>query len=504
MPSREKKPSQIKDESGKSELVRRFKANPFLFTGTVVILVIIVIAFVFVPAIVPDAFGGGDLTFGFYNRVPIQYVPGNHFHHVQQFLMQRHQPAHDDPNFMQTVAQIWRHAFEEAAIRIGILDKMRQAGFIVPEDVINREMAELPHFQENGRFSLARYRAMDNNTRMTLWRQVHENYIVEHYLSDVANVRTPSNEVSFVSAMGSRQRTFDLAVFSMHSFPFSEIISFTEANPQLFRTARISGITVTTEREARQVLNFVGNGTMSFEEAAQKHSQDWAASRGGEMGSYMSFELGWVIANDEARESILNLQPGELTNVYRVPGGWAFYRLDEAVHQADVDDPAMYVRLRNYFMHNMRGRVEDWVFSEVERFSALAQEIGFDGAIAAEGMVKRSFGPISLNFGNSVLFTSISGVGVPELQHAGDNGFFWRAAFLTPIGTLSRPIVIDETILVLLPLEETQMDESDIGFIESYYPFWINSSVEEASRSYFLNNEKMDDRFLETFWRLWR
>ena len=164
MPSRDKKPHQVKDESTKSELMRRFKANPFLFSGTVLVLVIIVVAFVFVPAIVPDAFGGGDLTFGHYNRIPIKYVPGNHFHQVQLFLMQRHQPAHDDPNSMQIVAQIWRIAFEEAAIRVGILDKMKQAGFIVPEDIISREMAELPQFQENGRFSVARYRAMDNNT----------------------------------------------------------------------------------------------------------------------------------------------------------------------------------------------------------------------------------------------------------------------------------------------------------------------------------------------------
>ena len=181
MPAREKKPrQQSKEESGKSEIIRRFKANPFLFTGTVIVLVIIVIAFVFVPAIVPEAMGGGDLVFGFYNKVPIKYMPGNHFYQVQQFLYQRHQPANDDPNSMMIIAQIWRQSFEEAAVRMGILDTMKEAGFVVPEDVINREMAELPYFQENGRFSSTRYRAMDTNTRMTLWRQVYEQYVVDH------------------------------------------------------------------------------------------------------------------------------------------------------------------------------------------------------------------------------------------------------------------------------------------------------------------------------------
>jgi hypothetical protein len=504
MPSRDKKPSQIKEESSTSELMRRFKANPFLFIGTVLVLVIIVVAFVFVPAIVPDAFGAGDLTFGTYNRIPINYVQGNHFHQVLQFLMQRHQPAHDDPNFMLAVAQIWRHAFEEAVIRIGILEKMRQAGFIVPEDVMNREMAELPHFQENGRFSSARYRAMDNNTRMTLWRQVQESYIVDHYLSDLENIQTSSREVSFVSSMASPNRTFDLAVFPLSSYPDSEIISFAEANQDLFDTVRISSITLNSEREARQILNSIRNGLVSFEEAAQNHSQDWAADRGGDMGTFLAFELSWLIGNEEARRSIVNLARGEITDVFSVPAGWAFYRVDEAAHRTDINDPTQQARIRSYFMQNMRGRIEDWAIAEAERFTTLARQIGFDGAIAAEGLTKRTFGPIPLNFGNSVLFASVSATGVPELEAAGDDIFFWRAAFTTPLNSISRPIVFRDNVMVLLPLEEVPMDENDIAFIESFYPHWIRSSTEGAYRAYFLNSENLDDRFNETFWRLWR
>ena len=504
MLSKDKKSSQSKSESSRSELVRRFKANPFLFCGTVFILVIIVVAFVFVPAIVPDAFGAGDLTFGSFNRVPIAYVPGNHFHQVHQFLMQRHQPAHDDPNFMLMVAQIWRHAFEEAAIRIGILEKMRQTGFVVPQDVVNREMAELPMFQENGRFSLARYRALDNNARMTLWRQVQENYIIDHYLADMANIQTPSREVSFVSSMASMQRSFDLAIFPLASYPDAEVIAFAEANPDLFSTVRVSSITLNNEREAQQILANIQNGVISFEEAARNHSQDWAADRGGDMGSFVSFELRWLMGNEDARLSVMNLPAGGLTDVFRVPAGWAFYRVDEAAHLTDLNDPVMMGRVRNYLMQNLRGRVEDWAISEAGRFTALAQEIGFDAAIAAEGITRRSFGPIPLNFGDSVLFAPIAAAGVPELEGAGNDTFFWRAAFTTPLNTISRPIVIWDNVMVLLPLEEVPMEESDIGFIESFYPFWIRNSIDGAHRAYFLNHDRLDDRFNETFWRLWR
>jgi hypothetical protein len=381
---------------------------------------------------------------------------------------------------------------------------MQQAGFIVPEDVINREMAELPRFQENGRFSLARYREMDNNTRMTLWRQVQETYIVDHYLADLANIQTPSREVSFVSSMASPQRTFDLVAFPLDAFPHSEIVSFAETNPDLFRMVRFSSITVGSEREARQILSSIRNGTVSFEEAAHNHSMDWAAERGGDMGSFLSFELTWLVENEEARQSILNLATGELTNVFSLPRGWAFYRINEAAVQTDVNDPALQVRIQNYFTQNMRGRIEDWAISEAERFSALARQIGFDAAIAAEAMTKATFGPIPLNFGNSVLFTSISTAGVPELEAAGNDIFFWRTAFTTPVNTLSRPIVVRDNVILLLPLDETPMYESDIEFIESFYPFWIRNSSEDAYRAYFLNSERLDDRFNEAFWSLWR
>ena len=510
MPTRDKKSSQIKDDSTKSELVRRFKANPFLFSGTVLVLVIIVIAFVFVPAIVPEAFGGGDLTFGYYNRTPINYVPGNHFHQVQQFLLQRNQPAHDDPNFMQVIAQIWRFAFEETAIRIGILDTMKQAGFIVPDDIISREMAELPQFQENGRFSLARYRAMDNNTRMALWQQTQENYIIANYFADLDNIKTPSREVSFVSSMGSPQRTFDVAIFPLASFPFSEMVSFAEVNPDLFTLVHVSSITLHNEREARQILTSIRNGSISFEEAAQNHSMDWAAERGGDMGSFLAFELSWLIGNEEARQSVLRLPAGEITDIYRVPGfnrapdRWVFYRVDEAARLIDVNDPGMENRIRSFFAETMRGRIEDWAISEAERFSTLARETGFAGAALAEGVETRSFGPIPLNYGNSVLFSTISAAGVPELAAAGSDIFFWRAAFTTPLNTFSRPIVVGENVIVLLPSEEVSMEESDIGFIESFYPFWLRNSTEGAHRAYFLNSERLDDRFNETFWSLWR
>ena len=505
MASKDKRQPEKKDDSFASEMVHRFKTHPFLFGGTVVVLVIVIVAFVFVPAIVPRAQSGSTMTFGYYNRTPINYVLNNYFYRIQQMIMQNQQLSYDDPEFDRKYTQVWRQAFEETALRMGILDEMKQSGFIVPENVVDREMAELPQFQENGRFSSAKYRAMNNSSRLKLWQQVREDIIVQSYLADVNSLRTSSTETSFFSSMAVPKRTFDLTSFSLFSYPDSEVILYAEANPDLFRMARLSRITITSgEREARQILASIRDGTISFEEAAINNSQDWAADRSGDIGVTMAFELEFEISDTQARESVLNMARGEISDFIKVSSGWAFYRLDEEVRPVDLDDELQINRVKNYILSFMRGHAEDWMISQTEKFSEQVKEIGFDEAIAAENLTKKNFGPIAVNYGNSALFRSVSSSGITELQNAGDNEFFWRAAFSTPLNTPSVPIVIGEYVIVLFPLEEITEEDDDKTYIEAYYPYWISGSTENAYRSYFLNNKKMDDRFNETFRKLWR
>jgi hypothetical protein len=108
-----------------------------------------------------------------------------------------------------------------------------------------------------------------------------------------------------------------------------------------------------------------------------------------------------------------------------------------------------------------------------------------------------------VNYGNAALFGSISSAGVSELSGADTNQFFWKAAFSTPLNSPSEPLVIGNNVIVLFPLEESVAEESETGMIETYYPYWLNDGASYAYRSYFLNNEKLDDRFYDLFWKIW-
>jgi hypothetical protein len=509
MAPREKK--QLREVNpNKGEWIRRFKSNPFIFIGTIVILIIVVVAFVVAPAIVPEAGSSGvDLTFGYYNKVPISYVPGNYLANVQANYARYMQGSINESNY-QTISQmIWRQAFEETVIHIAILQAMKEAGYVAPAAVVDREVAQLPDFQENGRFSVARYRSLSASDRMTLWKEVQESIAQNLYLDAMFSLRLPSGESEFVRSMAARTRSFGMASFPLDSYPDDEVAAYVVSEPDLFSGIHLSRITITSsEREAQQVLDSVKNGTQTFEEAARTQSQDSYAERGGDMGLQMAYELVSEVPDSAERESVIATALGEYSPLVKVPSGWAFFRSDEEVRGVDTEDPANLSKIRSYMRNFERGRMEDWLFAQARLLIDAAKEEGFDEAAEAAGAQKRDFGPLPLNYGGVTitdsaqgtnLFPALSAESISELIPAESNENFWRAAFFTPLETPSEPLVVGDYVLVLYPREEIIRDEADTEGIVTFYSTWVSSGAETSLRSHFLNSDKLDDRFFATY-----
>ena len=494
MALKNKKLPEKQESSFKSDMLKRFKESPMLFIGSLLILVIIIIAFVFLPAIVPDQMGRIDLTFGYYNRVPITYAEGNYFFNVHQSLARQHQTDVDEFNYNFIMFQIWRESFEAAVVYAGIMDEMNNAGFVVPEAVVDRAIAQAPDF------SIARYRQMDNNTRMAIRRQTHESLIVSQFVDDFGALRSSSNEGAFISSMASPQRSFDMISFPISSYPNQEIISFAQNNPSMFSTVHLSKITITSsEREARQILAAIQNGTETFEDAARNRSRDFLAESGGDMGSRMVFELTSEIPNALEREQVINMDRGSLSNIIALQDSWVFFRMEEPLRLADFNDAITMERIRNHIMNNERGRVEDWVINQAEDFISGLDDIDFYSAAVSRGMEVSSFGPIPLNYGDTSFFTSIASTGVAELAQAGSNDRFWHVGFSTPLNTPSIPVVIGSNVVVLFPKEALAAEEDETSFIAFYYTYLLDQFFPQSIRNYFMTNGKLDDRFWDVF-----
>jgi hypothetical protein len=367
----------------------------------------------------------------------------------------------------------------------------------------------MPQFWENGVFSTVLFRQMSETTRLVLWRQLNDNIAKYQYYSDLGNLLLPSTEADFIGNMFSNMRSFDIVTFSVDDYPDSEFLSFAGNNADLFRTIHLSMISVTSsEREARRILETVRNGTSTFEDAARDHSKDGFADRGGDMGIRYVYEIEREITDASARAGIYRLRRGELSDVINVGSTWAFFRVEDELKAGDFQEDAVMDRVRSYVRNFQRGIMEDWTIAQAREFISDAEFSGFDSAAWLRGMEKSSFGPLSINYGSLDIHTSLKSFTIPiltstEISDLSVNENFWRIAFSTRVNTPSEPFVQGSKVIVLLPTEQIVADEERIADVAlSYSGYWLNYITEQSIQPYFMHTPKMDDRFWDTYYRL--
>jgi hypothetical protein len=497
MASKEKKNQSF--EKPESEMLRRFKAHPFLFIGSFLVLILVVVTFVAPSSLGRMGSGGSgqDLTFGYYDKVPINYVPGNFF--SERVEQNRQNSEYEDTygNFMQ-----WRRSFEETVLHTAMLREMGKAGYSVPAKTVDREVARL--FQENGRFSSALYRQMDENRRLTLWRQEQDRIVKNRYLNDVFGLLKPSAEGEFIGSMAALQRAFEVAVFDVDSYPDEEYEAYLSDNRELFGTIHLSMITVSSnEKEAQQILASIKDDETTFEDAARAHSKDMYADRGGDMGIKAVHELNVEIPDEAAREKALALGKGDYSDVMKTDAGWVFFRAEEAVQAAVDTDPAVMDRVRSYVRNFQRGRMEDWAIDTANAFIAQANEIGFENAVSERELETRTFGPVPVNYGDIGFFTTLSSQQVSEISGAATDEIFWKTAFSTPVNTPSQPVVRGNNVLVLLPTEETEAEAETLeGITTTFESYWLDYISEQSLQTFILHNPKLEDKFFDMYFKI--
>jgi hypothetical protein len=109
---------------------------------------------------------------------------------------------------------------------------------------------------------------------------------------------------------------------------------------------------------------------------------------------------------------------------------------------------------------------------------------------------------VPLNYGNVDLFPLLTSQSVSEISNSATNPLFWNAAFATPVGSPSQPVVQGNNVLVLFPIDETEADEESIERITSdYNSSWLSNMSGQALGQYFFNSPKMKNDFVEVYLR---
>jgi hypothetical protein len=516
MAKKEKKAPVKEKESDSSEIVKKFKQNPGVYIGSVVILVLVIVTFVggdFLSGGRRYAGKSADLTFGYYDNVPISWVAGNVLAQYYEMTVYNFRAQGYDPNDRWVNYYVWKQAYEGAVVHTAILQMMKKSGYTPSEKAVNKTMIQLPQFQDNGRFSYVLYNRMSDSARINLWRQKQEEIAKKSFGEDFINLLVPESESKFIANMSSPERTFDFVLFNVDDYPESEYISFARENSKLFNSIHLSKISVSSsQKEAQRILSSIKDGTTTFEDAARAQSQDSYADKGGDMGIRYCYEFETEndseIPNPDDREMIYSLDRGELSNIITTNDGWAFFRVEDALVQADFDDSLVMDKVRYFVRNSRRGLMEDWATEQAKEFISESQESGHINASRWRNLERNSFGPLPLNYGGVDLFTSlesltVTGLNAQDLQGLSQNENFWKTAFSTPVNTPCQPLVQGNNVIVFIPTEETEEEESSIENIASGYKTQFLQYISDQSlQKYFLNNGKMKDHFDDIYFNV--
>ncbi|MDR0527955.1 MAG: peptidylprolyl isomerase [Spirochaetaceae bacterium] len=517
MPKEEKafRPKEEKKAAGgQSEIAKKFKQNPLVFIGTVLVLILVIVTFVFWGAgdwILPRSgmLSDDELTFAYYNNIPVELSPGSFFSEQRKYYI-------DQMRGNERYAT--ERAFNSAVTRTAILDIMKHAGYEPPKPLVDKKVAALPRYQEDGKFSLLRWRSEPQSARIEIQKYMHDDIITSRYYGDLAardadngrysySVLVSSKEADFIGSMAKIQRSFKLALFPYSSFPEEELLAFVKRNETLFKNVHISQISMSglnEPAEAQKVLDSIKNGSTTFEDAAKAHSDDSFKQNGGEAGVRLSFELRTLIPNEDDRNAVIALKAGELSAPVKLSSGWGIFRAEAAVTDAAFNEQATLDKIRRYMSENERGVIEDWLIKRAREFSAQAKD-DWDAAALSFGVESKQFGPVPLNYGDTTLFARVRDFssGIPQLSSAGTSEIFWNNAFSTPVNGISEPFVIssgDENVAILQPVEENIENEEAVKNTTNLYKgTFIENEIFNSIEDAIMHSKKFVNNFDEKY-----
>jgi parvulin-like peptidyl-prolyl isomerase len=472
----------------------------------VIVLVIIVVTFVGAPLVTQTAGRSRRIVFGTYRGEEIAYTPGNYFARQYQAIAQRMRDQGEDSNLQNQLRNVWRQAFNQTLFHTAIMQEAEASDITVSEARIDREIAQQPRFQENGRFSPERYRNTSSQERFNLRQYLREQVIHQKYLDDKLQLmKTSPDTVQFVKSMASPERQFRFVAFDYADYPDEEVVDYARENPDLFRRINLSVITITgSESEAEGIREQIVNRTNTFEELARAHSADQFADTGGDMGWQYFYELRPDFEDPEQLEQVFSLSQGEISPVLEARNGWIIYRVDEPSQAIDLENEDAVADVRSYLNSFERGRIEDYMAERAATFREAAQAATFADAAASQELSVRQTNYFPINYGNVPVFGRVSAQDSEILSRAAFRESFFVTAFSLEENEVSEPITLRNALVVMQLTDEREASEDSVAFLDSYYPFLVQQYQSQELQRTLLDPRYYEDNFAQTFARIIR
>lgn len=486
----------------------------FLFVGSVIILVLAAVTFIFIPALAPSG-AGKPPVFGTYNGKPIELTQGSEFANAvanytesyRSYIRSQGRELNDYDYF-----SIYSYAFNAAVTTLAYRDAVKQSGWKPTEQAVARHIVQLPAFFENGRFSARLYNALPASDRSALKKDIANQLIWARFSDDLFGasdtdaignrivvklgdntlfgLKTAAAETAFLAEKGAQKRSFNLAAFSTADYPDSEVVAYGEEHSDLFTRYDLSVITTSEEAEAKKLLAQFKDEELAFDaDTVAAYSEKYYSGADGKVTAAYKYQLKTAIPSDADLEHVLALKEGELSDVIKTGNGYSIFRADgdavlpvftEVAGDGETSNDSLAVA-RTYIKTNESGMIEDYYLGIARNFAASAAANGFEAACDDFGTECIEVPAITLNYGNTSVYDSMP-TDIAQLSGAATNDNFLKTAFSLKNGEVSEPLVLGGNVLVLkLTGEQTDsMNDDDKADMVERFAEYDQSAAQSA------------------------
>jgi len=477
----------------------------FLFIGSVVILILAAVTFVFIPALAPS--GVKELPpFGKYDGKSIELKQGTEFANAvanyTDWYKNQGQQINDYTYF-----NIYSYAFNSAVTAIAYKKNVEKSGYVPSKQEVSRKM--LPYFaDENGKFSAKLYNQVSEANRASLKKDIVNNLVFTRYYEDVFGssaelagntfygTKSSEKELDFLAANGAKKRSYDMVAFNKEDYPKSEIAKYGSEHIDLFKSYDLSVISVESEAQAKKLLTQLNNKEVTFEDAVSEYSEKYYSSNDGKLTSSYGYQIDQMVAKEESAAEIKALAKDALSSAIQTTNGWSIFRGNAEATAPDFTSDKVIDVVKKYMNTNESGTIEDYYLNQAKDFAALAATSSFDSAAKKFSVKKQSVPAFPLNYGNVSLYGTISS-DVKELSSAASNENFMKKAFALKNGDISEPIVVGNNVIVLLQSGEQTDNVTDET--KTTYKNDLTGYDRNAAQTALLTNDKVENNVSQVF-----
>ena len=474
-----------------------------LWFGAVFILLLSVVTFVWIPS-AGKSIHSATPVFGKWNGKPIEYAQDSFFIRQLQTITEQVRSQGQEVNDF-NYFQIMQAAFNSTAIRLGILDELKTAGYKVSTDAVNKSL--IKYYQdENGKYSVKLYNETPETTRESRRTVMTEELTAQRFTEDyfgngqgLYGLKTSSKETDMIKSMSSPERSFSYVSFATSGYPETEVVAWGQSNSKLFVKHNLSAIILDTETTAKKVASNLAKKPAGFDEAVTTYSTRVGTDATGKITDSFRSDLNKFFTDAKDLDAILALKPNEISPIVKVGKSFAIVRCDAAPTEPDFANPATVAAVTAYMSTNEKGKIEDYFSAQAKDFAELARTKGFDAACKAKNLVKKTTTAFGINYGNANIMMPVPADKNPELAAAVKSENFFKTAFSLQTGAVSDPVILGNNVVVLQVAEEKAADPQILEMVPLYYNYYAANWSQGSLANSFLTSKKLENNFMATY-----